>query len=69
MGTHRYHDWDVTDAQWQVIEPLLPVPKKRPGALIIVSAITSCDGPQQRFLSRWGSPFARWPGWHRDVVQ
>jgi putative transposase len=31
MGTQRYHVCDVTDAQWQVIEPLLPVPKKRPG--------------------------------------
>ena len=30
-GTPRHHDSDLTDAQWQLIEPLLPAPKKQPG--------------------------------------
>lgn len=31
MGTHRHHPSDLTDEQWELIEPLLPVPKKQPG--------------------------------------
>ena len=30
-GTPRHHDSDLTDAQWALIEPLLPSPKKRSG--------------------------------------
>ena len=38
-------------------------------AMIIVSAITSCNGPQEGFRRwRW-RPFPRWPSRHRDVVQ
>lgn len=29
--TYRHHDSDLTDAQWGLIEPLLPAPKKQPG--------------------------------------
>ncbi|MEZ5585247.1 MAG: transposase [Candidatus Competibacteraceae bacterium] len=29
--TCRHHDSDLTDAQWGLIEPLLPAPKKQPG--------------------------------------
>ena len=38
-------------------------------AMIIVSAITSCDGSQEGFRHRWWRPFSRWPSRHRDVVQ
>jgi hypothetical protein len=38
-------------------------------AMIIVSAITSCDGSQEGFRRwRWW-PFPGWPRRHRDVVQ
>ncbi len=38
-------------------------------AMIIVSAITSCDGSQEGFRRRRWRPFPCWPSRHRDAVQ
>ena len=50
-GTHCYHACDVTDAQWQIIEPLLPVPKKRPGG----------PGGRRWTGGKWSMGFLRQP--------
>ena len=57
---------------WPCIHEFLAIvthPRIDNPAMIIVSAITSCNGPQEGFRRwRW-RPFPRGPSRHRDVVQ
>lgn len=82
MGTHRHHPSDLTDAHWELIEPLLPVPKKRPGGpgrpisdrRQVVNGIlyVNRSGCQWRMLpsyyGHWNTVYDHFNRWSQDGV-
>ncbi len=82
MGTQRHYPTDLTDRQWELIEPLLPAPKSGPGKAgrpacdlrTVVNGILYVNkaGCQWRMLprefGRWNTVYVYFNRWSRTGI-